>query len=85
VGPGLGPEGVVQRDGDHGVGVEALLADHPLGAVPAPGQSHRMEKNMIIQTQYKYFSESHAPTSIFSQFGAREGLRLRLLQQRTHG
>jgi hypothetical protein len=28
-----------------------------------------MEKNMIIQTQYKYFSESHAPTSIFSHFG----------------
>jgi hypothetical protein len=27
-----------------------------------------MEKNMIIQTQYKYFSESHAPTSIFSHF-----------------
>ncbi len=27
-----------------------------------------MEKNMIIQTQYKYFSESHAPTSIFSNF-----------------
>jgi hypothetical protein len=28
-----------------------------------------MEKNMIIQTQYKYFIESHAPTSIFSHFG----------------
>jgi hypothetical protein len=28
---------------------------------------------MIIQTQYKYFSESNAPTSIFSHFGAGGG------------
>jgi hypothetical protein len=28
-----------------------------------------MEKNLIIQTQYKYFIESHAPTSVFSHFG----------------
>jgi hypothetical protein len=30
-------------------------------------------KKMIIQTQYKYFSESHAPTSIFSHFGSKVG------------
>jgi hypothetical protein len=29
---------------------------------------------MIIQTQYKYFSESHAPTSIFSHFGSYSGV-----------
>ncbi len=32
--PGLRPQGVVEGNRHHGVGVEALLTDHPLGTIP---------------------------------------------------
>jgi hypothetical protein len=35
---------------------------------------HRMAKNIIIQTQYKSFSESHAPTLMLNHFGVEKGV-----------
>ena len=38
--PGVGPEGVVERDEDHGVGVNSLLGYHPLRAVLGVDANH---------------------------------------------